>query len=485
MFLKSNEKIYRNSVLNADAFDKRRFNEFLKMSKGLQELKENGENEFPYFSQLMGDIWSSFYKTKPRLLEEEEILPELKANHSFMGKIMSDEGFKQTKKTTTFDDVSSALFTVSFGEKVLEWIKEQKKENKDFEQAINNIMQNLQQEQEGEQNQQDQQGNVYKNHGNEKQLINQMNKILQNELLQNEPNFQEMIKQAIQIQNEQKKHLKDLLNAIGSGNGEVELQKVPTRERIALAEKLKDNKKIKKIAEWAGRFKQIARSKQKVKHKESIERSGISMGNEVERILPMELSMQSFPSAKLDFLRRFAEGQVMMYDKKGKDSLGKGPIILCLDQSGSMKELDIQGKGFSIAMMAIAKKQKRDFAYIPFSTSAKVHLFKKGKISVKEMTEIAESFKNGGTNFYHPLKKALNLIIESRFKDADIIFVTDGDATLPYEFIEKFNKVKRQKKFGMKTILIGFEAKDESLKPVSDEIIHANDFMEADKAFEI
>lgn len=481
MFLKSNEKIYRNSVLNADAFDKRRFNEFLKTSKGLQKLKENGENEFPYFSQLMGDIWSSFYKTKPRLLEEEEILPELKANHSFMGKIMSDEGFKQTKKTTTFDDVSSALFTVSFGEKVLEWIKERKQNKDDFEKTVNNIMQNLQQEQE-----QNQQENVYKNHGNEKQLINQINQM--NEILQNElssSNIQEMIKQGIKETNEQKNSLKDLLNGIGSGNGEVEIQKVPTRERIALAEKLKDNKKIKEIAEWAGRFKQIARSKQKVKHKESIERSGISMGNEVERILPMELSMQSFPSAKLDFLRRFAEGQVMMYDKKGKDSLGKGPIILCLDQSGSMKTLELQSKGFALAIMAIAKKQKRDFAYIPFSTSAKVHLFKKGKISVKEMTEIAESFKSGGTNFYHPLKKALNLIIESRFKDADIIFVTDGDATLPYEFIEKFNKVKRQKKFGMKTILIGFDAKDESLKPISDEIIHANDFMEADKAFEI
>lgn len=470
MFLKSNEKIYRNSVLNADAFDKRRFNEFLKMSKGLQELKENGENEFPYFSQLMGDIWSSFYKTKPRLLEEEKILPELKANHSFMGKIMSDEGFKQTKKTTTFDDVSSALFTVSFGEKVLEWIKEIKEKNKEFEKAINN-MQNLQQEQEGDQ-----------------QLINQINQM--NEILQNElssSNIQEMIKQGIKETNEQKNSLKDLLNGIGAGtgNGDFELQKMPTRERIALAEKLKDNKKIKKIAEWAGRFKQIARSKQKVKHKESVERSGISMGNEVERILPIELSMQSFPTAKLDFLRRFAEGQVMLYDKKGKDVLGKGPIVLCLDQSGSMRTLELQSKGFALAIMAIAKKQKRDFAYIPFSTSAKVHLFKKGKISVKEMTEIAESFKNGGTNFYHPLKKALNLIIESRFKDADIIFVTDGDATLPYEFIEKFNKVKRQKKFGMKTILIGFEAKDESLKPVSDEIIHANDFMEADKAFEI
>jgi uncharacterized protein with von Willebrand factor type A (vWA) domain len=470
MFLKSNEKIYRNSVLNADAFDKRRFNELLKLSKGLQKLKENGENEFPYFSQLMGDIWSSFYKTKPRLLEEEEILSELKANHSFMGKIMSDEGFKQTKKTTTFDDVSSALFTVYFGEKVLEWIKEIKEKNKEFEKAINN-MQNLQQEQEGDQ-----------------QLINQINQM--NEILQNElssSNIQEMIKQGIKETNEQKNSLKDLLNGIGAGtgNGDFELQKMPTRERIALAEKLKDNKKIKKIAEWAGRFKQIARSKQKVKHKESVERSGISMGNEVERILPIELSMQSFPTAKLDFLRRFAEGQVMLYDKKGKDVLGKGPIVLCLDQSGSMRTLELQSKGFALAIMAIAKKQKRDFAYIPFSTSAKVHLFKKGKISVKEMTEIAESFKNGGTNFYHPLKKALNLIIESRFKDADIIFVTDGDATLPYEFIEKFNKVKRQKKFGMKTILIGFEAKDESLKPVSDEIIHANDFMEADKAFEI
>jgi len=64
---------------------------------------------------------------------------------------------------------------------------------------------------------------------------------------------------------------------------------------------------------------------------------------------------------KVDFIRRFAEGQTMMFDKKGKDTLGKGANYFSLDQSSSMRKLDTQSKGFALAMMSIAKKQKKEF----------------------------------------------------------------------------------------------------------------------------
>ena len=105
-------------------------------------------------------------------------------------------------------------------------------------------------------------------------------------------------------------------------SGDAELKKVPLRDQISLAEK---------IADWAGRFKQIARRKQKSKHSDSMERSGVTLGNDIGRLLPMELGLYAHPITKNDFLRRFVEGQTMQYEQKGHEVLGKGPIVLCLD----------------------------------------------------------------------------------------------------------------------------------------------------------
>ena len=242
---------------------------------------------------------------------------------------------------------------------------------------------------------------------------------------------------------------------------------------------------MKEIADWAGRFKEVARAKQKHLHRDSIERSGITIGNEVDRLLPIELSKLTMPQAKVDFIRRFAEGQTMMFDKKGKDILGKGPIILCLDQSGSMRKLDTQSKGFALALMSIAKKQKRDFALITFSVSATTQIFKKGSSTKEDLIQLAEGFLGGGTNFYDPLRQSLSLIKESRFKNADIVFVTDGQANLPDEFIEELISIKDKKKFECLSVLIGRDADVDTVQKFSDRVINADDFMEVDEVFSL
>src|SRR5699024_737650 len=112
--------------------------------------------------------------------------------------------------------------------------------------------------------------------------------------------------------------------------------------------------------------KQIAKNKQKSKHTDSMERKGVTIGSDIEMMLPSELALYKHNSTKQDFLRRFAEGQVMQYDNEAKEKLGEGPIIICLDQSGSMTHLDEQSKGFVLALMGIAKKQKRYFVLFPF-----------------------------------------------------------------------------------------------------------------------
>lgn len=167
----------------------------------------------------------------------------------------------------------------------------------------------------------------------------------------------------------------------------------------------------------------------------------------------------------------------MVYHTIGKEEMGKGPIILCLDQSGSMSKLDNQSKGFTLALMSIARKQRRDFALIPFSTQAKKYIYKKGKISPHDMVEMATNFLGGGTMFDRPLQYALEVIDDSRFKKADIVFVTDENANLNNDYIKRFNEKKKEKEFNVMGVVLGCE-NTYTVDKFADKVVRASSFMD-------
>src|SRR5690625_996369 len=116
------KQIETHSVLNTDAYDKRRLNQIIGISKSLKKLKDHAS--MPKFDDLLGDIWASLYKMKPEIMEE--IPNDLQANKTMMERIMNEETFHHNREFTRLDDLSSAIGTVKFGEKTLEWIEEQK-----------------------------------------------------------------------------------------------------------------------------------------------------------------------------------------------------------------------------------------------------------------------------------------------------------------------------------------------------------------------
>lgn len=362
-----------HSVLNTDTFDKRRFKEIYNMSKGLQKLSVDGE--LPMFESLLGDIWASLYKMKPELTEDE-IPDDLQINKSFMEKIMNDDSFENYRNFTRLDDLSSAIGTVKFGEKTNEWLIEQK----EWDEGLQRKMQEIQtmQRQLQKQEQQNGVGNGSEEiQENLKEAMSDLGDQFQQTLQNNSHSFSQAMAKAMQETKQTKDSLKSLLGGTSAGSGDAELKKVPLRDQISLAEKIASNKQMKEIADWAGRFKQIARKKQKSKHSDSMERSGVTLGNDIERLLPMELGLYTHPITKNDFLRRFVEGQTMQYEQKGHEVLGKGPIVLCLDQSGSMHKLDTQSKGFTLALMSIARKQRRNFCLILFSTRTQIFKYER------------------------------------------------------------------------------------------------------------
>ena len=478
-----NHKNYNDnrSVLNTDAFDKRRFKEIFDMSRGLQKIRDEGA--LPMFEPLLADIWASLYKMKPKIVAENND-SVLKVNKSLVERIMADEYFAYYRSFTRLDDLLSAIGTVKFGEKTNQWLADQKEEDEDFKkqmQEINAMHRELQQQYWQEETGNDNQ--VSKENFTE--AMTKFNEKLQQMLQKNSHSFSQALAQAMRETKQVKDGLKSLLGGYGAGSADAELKKIPLRGQLVLAEKMATDKTMKEIAEWAGRFKQIARKKQKTIHSESIERRGVTLGKEIERLLPMELGLYMHPITKNDFLRRFVEGQTMLYEQKGREVLEKGPIVLCLDQSGSMYQLDTQSKGFILTLMSIARKQRRDFCLILFSTRIQIHKYEKGKIKVSDMVILAQTFLGGGTNFALPLDQAMNVINESQFKQADLVFVTDGEDTLKESFLLAFNKKKKEKDFNVLSLVLG--SSTIIVEQFSDKVIQINDFDDAGSftAFEI
>ena len=481
-FLKSRKSHNGNrSVLNTDAFDKRRFKEIFELSSGLQKIRAEGA--LPLFEPLLADIWASLYKMKPEITAED-VDSVLKVNKSLMERIMADEYFVNYRSFTRLDDLSSAIGTVKFGEKTNQWLAEQKEEDEDLQKQMQEIL--AMQRQLQKQDWQVETGSGSRvSEENFKEAMTKLDEKLQRMLQNNSHSFSQAFAQAMQETKQVKDGLKSLFGGTRAGSGDAELKKVPLRDQISLAERIASDKKMKEIADWAGRFKQVARKKQKTKYNEAMERSGVTIGNDIERLLPMELGLYTHPTTKNDFLRRFVEGQTMLYVQKGKATLGKGPIILCLDQSGSMLNLDTQSKGFTLALMSIARRQRRDFCLILFSTRIQVHKYEKGKMKSSDMVNLAQTFLGGGTDFSLPLRTSLSMINESRFKQADVVFVTDGEDMLGDSFLEEFNKNKKEKAVNVLSFIIG--SNTNTVKQFSDRVVMINDFEDEGSyaAFEI
>lgn len=439
-----------NSVLNTDSYDRRRFGQLLEMSEKLKKVGDEGNEIFPSFQPLMGDLWAGLFKMKPELLEQ--VPDELGINRQLMEKVMTDEGYQEFREFTRLDDLAAALGTTKYSETVLGWVKEQAQRDQVLAEALQNLM------------------------NGEQGASQQAAEVLSAALNQKGNSLSRMLSQAAQEAVEAKENVKSLLGGIKAGSGDSELKNVPLKDQLLLAEKLSHDKKLKEIATWAGRMKVIANRKQRSKHKDAINRNGIRLGNAVEQLLPMELGSYASPMTKMDFLRRYVEGQTLQYDTKGPEQLGKGPIVLCLDQSGSMANQDPISKGFALALMSIARKQRRDFAWIPFSSHAADPLiYERGKIGVQDMIQLATFFLDGGTRFEPPLKAASEVIKLSRFYQADIVFVTDGESHVSEQFLSSFHELKERKGFSVLSLLLGSES-IQGVKDFSDRIVRASSF---------
>lgn len=272
----------------------------------------------------------------------------------------------------------------------------------------------------------------------------------------------------------------------GWGTGEGTPQSISAEAKAKLADKLRSSAKLQRLAKEAGRMRRIAAQKQRSKSKHArSEVSDIEQGNDLDRLLPSETVKLLDPIRKLDFYRCFLERSLLQYKLHGMEKEGRGPIVVCIDQSGSMRgNKEIWSKAVALALIQVAAMQDRKVRVIHFESHVRqVDDWEPPKVDIMALVKSMERFYGGGTNFEQPLDKALEAIEKEKYEKADVVFITDGECAVSPAFLDRWKRAKESKKFTCYGVLIGCGGY--TLQAFSDKVVTLPDLTEDGHATEV
>ena len=434
------------NTINLDSYDKAAFTDVKKGSPGLQKLEESGATQNTAFPHLMEDVYGSLYKYDPQIKEEVE--PGFTPNKKIMEQLMQMREYNELREFTCLQEFESATGVQAFSEQLIQNLPEEIKDRMDqlakAQEAYNNLLES--------------ENPSPKLIAGTKQTLQEYSQATDELMDKKEFEMHKIVREAIQKGAEEAKDVSQFLNTFGSEPGQ--LCQLPMDEKIKIAQNIKDNPKLKRIAEIAGRFQRLALHYQSIKTKHGMDEIvDITCGNDLNRIVPTELVLMDDPDLDILFYQKYSERKLLQLEMEGKEPKAKGPIIICIDNSGSMAgEREVWSKGFALGLLTIAKKQKREFVIIHFGNKDEIkeYQFTKKKEPMK-LFEALSFFFGGGTDFERPLLRAMIWIAgvgQESFKESDIVFVTDGECVVSEKFVTVYETAKKTHGFRTFGILI-------------------------------
>jgi len=232
----------------------------------------------------------------------------------------------------------------------------------------------------------------------------------------------------------------------GSEPGEANVQ-AHSKEMLALAKRLREDKRLAEIAELAGRFTMIARQKKL----ESCERAGaelvdVTLGRDPSLLMPTELMRLRRRALRLDMLRRLFEGAALIYEVEGEAYKGKGPMVILVDASSSMSgEKDKWAKAVALALRNTAAREKRPAHIVVYNHGIKAEYTENGDL--KALLDTIDLMPSGGTDWIAPFNRGREMIDadDREWEDADLIMITDDECGVPNDWKEAWNEWRKKR----------------------------------------
>ena len=251
-------------------------------------------------------------------------------------------------------------------------------------------------------------------------------------------------------------------------------------------QRISQSPRLKKIAELAGRLERIASAKAKSKVRPGIgEIHGIGMGSDLARLLPSELMALRRPKLRLALYAKLIEGRALTYEMTGREPQSRGPIVVLLDESSSMREgaKDTWSKAVCLALLSTATKQKRAWHLVVFNGAIVREVsIEAGRATSADIQRALDHRAEGGTDFNAPVLRACELIKTSKaMKKSDVVVITDGEDNLHPSVVEAANQLTKREGVSWFCVGVGNDAGAlASLAPIATSMVIVRDTKDGD-----
>ena len=242
------------------------------------------------------------------------------------------------------------------------------------------------------------------------------------------------------------------------------------------------DKEAQRIADLLGKMRQIEQSSKietitqtisisvpvtDVNSKEEV--IGLKLGKNLEYVIPSELALMADPEAAILFDLKYLESKLVCFELQGttfqdeqheittetKENYKLGPMILCVDTSGSMSGTPENiAKAMSLYLGNKAKTENRRCFVINFSTSIETFEISATKGIADLVSFLSKSF-HGGTDAAPALRHALSLCQSENYEKADVLMISDFVmGSLPETLLSDIKK-QREKGNQFHSLVIG------------------------------
>jgi len=266
--------------------------------------------------------------------------------------------------------------------------------------------------------------------------------------------------------------LHEAAGALGMGPGEPGGN--DPRAVAALFRRVRSDPSLRRICELAGRFRRVAQSKQRLKQTHGLDDVvGVEPGGDVGRLLPVELARLMVPELELDTLRRIVERQALCREYHSVEPVGKGPVIIAIDESGSMEgDKAHTAKALALALAWVARRQRRWCALVAYSGDSGERLLAlpPGRWDEAGLADWLTAFIGRGSDIDVPVREMPRMYAALKAPPGvtDLVFVTDAKCRLPADVRDAFLAWKAATRARLVTLVIDNPPGDLAL--VSDEV---------------
>jgi len=218
------------------------------------------------------------------------------------------------------------------------------------------------------------------------------------------------------------------------GRGRGGMYSLPLDTVMDLGRMLQKQPALRRIIELAGRWsltlkRRVPRGHSTLGRREVV---GVEVGGDIHRLLPSELSLlgrSRHPALRRLTLARLAERRALLWQLRGPHLLGRGPVIVVVDTSGSMDgPRVVLAKGLVLALALRCWEKRRPLHVLTFGAPGELSeiSFRPGDDFGPRLRACLRLGYGGGTDFDGPLQRVVELCSEKPWSQADAVFITDG-----------------------------------------------------------